>query len=189
MTEIIEKSGGHRVRLEVQQDSESSNPRTNQDCNLTNVITPKDQRYIDVDADGGPLQDGWDRFTADYASKDRVVEVFTRWARIFHGTTVVEDRPHDGSWSLWYITPEKLAETTWPAEKAIEAEIKEYRMWAEGEVYGCIIEKAVGWSRLDKKVDIRVTWEEVDSCWGLVGREYAESFAREEFGPYREGAA
>lgn len=183
MTDVLETAGKYRVRVEVQQDSESSNPRTEQD-NLTNVITPTQQRYIDVDKDGGPLQYGWDYFSTRADSE----KLFIRWARMVHGITVVEDRPHDGAWSFWYITPEKLAETTWPAEKAIEAEIREYRMWAEGEVYGFIIEKSTHWVSEDHGGAEMDTWEHEDSCWGYIGRENVEDAAREVFAPYAEEA-
>lgn len=187
MTEILEKAGEYRVRLEIQQDAQECNPRTNQDCNLANVITPKGQRYIDVDKDGGPLAEGWERIESRYVD---AVPVFTRWAKIYHGATVVEDRPHDGAWSLWYVMPEKIAEAQTPVapEEIIAGEVKEYRAWAEGEVYGYVIEKAVGWSRLDKKVDILVTWETEEDCWGYIGREYAEESAREAFEPYQKEA-
>ena len=190
--DILETAGRYRVRLEVQEDSESSNPRTEQDCNLTNVITPKGQRYIPVDKDGGPLEEGWKRIEDGYMD---AVPVFTRWARIFHGVTVVEDRPYDGAWSLWYVMPEKLAETTWTAEKVIESEIDEYRKWKDGEVYGFIVEKNV--TRIPKDVedtedpdldDETTEWEHVDSCWGHIGRECAEEAAREAFAPYAEEA-
>lgn len=190
--DILETAGRYRVRLEVQKDSESANPRTGQDCNLANMITPKGQRYIDVDEDGGPLEEGWKRIEDGYVD---AVPVFARWARIFHGVTVVEDRPHDGAWSLWYAMPERLAETTWTAERVIESEIREYRRWAEGEVYGHIVEKDVtriprdAKDRDDPELDDETReWEHVDSCWGYIGREYAEDAAREAFAPYAKEA-
>lgn len=182
MSDVVETAGKYRVRAELMQDSAEFNPRTNQDCNLTNVITPKGQRYINVDEDGGPLADGWDRV----AGRDDAVEVFTRWARIFHGVTVVEDRAHDHAWALWYITPKNLAETTLTAEKVIEAEIEEYRKWADGEVYGWVVEKDV--TRVPKDPedvedpdidDESRSWEHVDSCWGYLGRDDVEDAARE----------
>jgi hypothetical protein len=192
MTDVLETAGRYRVRLEVQQDSVDSNPRTNQDCNLTNVITPTGQRYIDVDGDGGPLSDGWDRV----AGRDDAVEVFTRWAKVFHGAVVVEDRPHDGAWSLWYMTPKNQAEIVTPVEEAIRLEIEEYRLWAAGEVFGHVIEKSVTRiprdpeDREDSELDDETqAWEHVDSCWGYIGREYAEEAAREAFAPYVEEAA
>lgn len=194
MTEmdVLETAGRYRVRLVVQQDSQDCNPRTEQDCNLTNVITPKGQRYIDVDKDGGPLAEGWERIEDRYVD---AVPVFTRWARIFHGATVVEHRPHDGAWSLWYVMPEKLAETALSAAQLIEVEQNEYQRWAEGEVYGHIVEKDVtriprdAEDRDDPELDDETReWEHVDSCWGYIGREYAEEAAREAFEPYAEEA-
>lgn len=190
--DILETAGRYRVRLEIQQESESANPRTDQDCNLTNVITPKGQRYIDVDENGGPLADGWERIEDRYVD---AVPVFTRWAKLFHGATVIEDRPHDGAWSLWYLMPDKAAETPWEPKRVIELEIDQYRKWAEGEVYGFIIEKDVtriprdAEDREDPDLDDETReWEHVDSCWGHIGREYAEEAAREAFAPYAKEA-
>lgn len=181
MNEIIETSGNgmYRVRLEV--DRDPSNPRTDQDCNLANVITPKGQRFIDVDKDGGPLQDEWDRLF-DFYDKDKAIRVFTRWARTFHGTTIAEKRPNDGAWSLWYVMPDNLSETTATAQEVIETEFGEYRAWAEGDVYGVIVEKSVEWASEDG--DEATAWETVDACWGCIGHECARSTARETFAPY-----
>jgi hypothetical protein len=186
MTEILETAGRYRLTLEVQQDSASSNPRTEQDCNLANVITLGNQRrYIKIDEDGGPLAYGWYHF----AARGKGVELFIRWARMMHGVTAVEENPHDGAHSIWYVTPERLAETTWTAEKVIEAEVREYQLWASGEVYGHVIEKSVHWVSQDHNDAETDTWEHEDSCWGYIGREYAEEAAREAFAPYKEEAA
>jgi hypothetical protein len=188
MTEILETSadGKYRLRLEIQQDSASSNPRTEQDCNLANVITLGNQRrYVKIDEDCGPLAYGWYHF----AGRDAGIDLFIRWARIMHGVVAVEENPHDGARSIWYVMPDKLAETTWTAEKVIESEIREYRMWASGEVYGHIIEKAVRWQRCGTTEDESMTtWEHEDSCWGYIGREYAEEAAREAFTLYTDDA-
>lgn len=194
MTEmdVLETAGKYRLRLVIQEDSESFNPRLERDCNLTNVITLRDQDYIDVDETGGPLQDAWDHFSYNRTDGE-AVKLFTRYAR-YRGVTVIEDRPHNGAWALWYVMPGKLAETTWTAEKVIESEQAEYRRWAEGEVYGHIVEKDVtriprdAEDRNDPELDGETReWEEVDSCWGYIGREYAEEAAREAFASYAEG--
>lgn len=181
MTEIIETTanGKHRVRLVI--DQEPVNPRRDYD-HLTHVITPKGQRYIDVDESGGPLQDGWDH----YADRDDAAELFIRWARTFCGATVVEHRSHDGAWSLWYMTPEQKKEIGTSPEEFIRGEIQEYQRWAEGDVWGYVIEEAATWQRTETTADeTMVTWEEVESSWSLIGREYAEEEARREFAPYR----
>lgn len=178
--EIIETSadGKYRAGLAIHGDAE--NPRRDYE-HIVHVITPKGQRYIDVDPTGGPLQDGWNRVTG----REDAVEVFARWARIFHGAVVVEDRPNDGAWALWYMTPAQIAEIGNTPEEAIRIEIDEYRSWAEGDVWGYVVEKYITWIAQEGDIeageDIPVshsTWEEVESCWGLIGRDYAEEEAR-----------
>lgn len=187
MGDVVETAGRYRVRLEVQEDNASANPRTDQDCNLANVITLKGQRFINIDENGGPLAHGWDHF----ADRENGAHLFIRWARIFHGVVAVEENPYDGARAIWYVMPDKLAETTWTAERVIEAEVREYWLWANGEVYGHVIEKSVtriprdAEDRDDPGLDDETTeWEHVESCWGYVGREYAEEAAREAFAPY-----
>lgn len=190
MNEVIETHSRYRVRLEIMEDSTDCNPRTNQGCNLTNVITPSQRSYIDVDKDGGPLQYGWDHFSTLEGGE----EMFIRWARIFHDATVIEDRPHDGAWSFWYVMPDKAAESTWTPEKIIEAEIAEYQAWASGDVYAYVIERSVTWVPKAGQVfaddeeipEELITWEFVDACSGLIGHEYAEEAAREAFDEYKE---
>lgn len=188
--DILEKAGEYRLVLK--QDTDASSPREDQDCNLANVITHKGQRCLDVDEDGGPLEEGWRRIESRYVN---AVPVFARWARTFHGATVIEQWPYGGARSIWYVMPEKLAETTVPAEKIIEEEVEEYRKWVDGEVYGYVIEKNVtripkdAEDREDPDLDDETTeWEHVESCWGHIGREYAEEAAREAFAPYVEEA-
>jgi hypothetical protein len=183
--EILETAGKFRVRLEV--DTDPQNPRQEFD-HLANVITLKGQRYIDVDKNGGPLQYGWDYF----ADRENGVDLFIRWARMVHGVVAIEDNPIEGARSIWYLMPDKAAESTWEPQKVIESEIREYRSWAEGEVYGYIIERSVTWVPKDEpegEVEMS-TWEEVDegSCWGFIGYDYAKEAALEAFEPYKAEA-
>lgn len=190
--EVIETSGNGKYRVRLETDQCPSNPRTDRDCNLANVITPKGQGYINVDEDGGPLQDGWDQFFEARESNDEAVKLFIGWARAFHDITVIEQRPHNGAWSLWYVTPEKLEEATATAEEVIETEFGEYRSWAENDVYGVIVEKRIvlvprddeDWDDPDLNLDETDTWATVESFWGYVGHEYATSAAKETFEPY-----
>lgn len=185
--EILETAGKYRVRLEIDQDSGRFNPRKDYD-HLANVITLKGQNYIDVDENGGPLQYGWDYF----AGRDNDVELFIRWARMVHGAVAIEENPVEGARSIWYLMPEKAAESTWEPEKVINSEIEEYRAWAEGEVYGYIIERSVTWvPKEDPNGEVEMeTWEEVEegSCWGFVGYDYAKEAALEAFEPYKAEA-
>jgi hypothetical protein len=187
VTEIIETSDDGRYRLRLEPDTDAENPRTMYD-HLTHVITLPDNHYTDVDKDGGPLEDGWHRIK----HRDDAVEIFTRWAHIFHGAVTIEDRMHHGPGTIWYLMPEGIAEVTDPKEY-IRGDIAEYRAWAQGEVYGHIVEKAVTWKPVtDEHEDVivgeRTTWEEVTdgSCWGLITYEWAAREARDQFTSYME---
>ena len=179
MTEdVIATSTDGTLRLRLMQDPDPVNPRRDYD-HLANVITPAGQNYIDVDTDGGPLQSAWDHFSG----RDNAVELLTRYAR-YHGVTVVEDRPHDGAWSLWYVMPDKAAESTATPEELIRSEINEYRSWVGGDVWAYVIQRAVAWKRVDGTGDELTTWEIVDSCGGFYGHAYAKKAAEEEFAGY-----
>lgn len=190
MNEILETHGRYRVRLEIEQDSYGYNPRTWDDTPLANVITPRGQQYIDIDEDGGPLQYGWDHFS----QFENGSELFVRWAKIFHGATVIEDRPHDGAWAFWYLMPDKAAETTWSPEKLINFEIQRYRDWAQGEVYSYVIERSVRWVPEEGQEfdddeptpEPMITWETADSCSGFIGYDEAKEAALEAFADYKE---
>jgi hypothetical protein len=176
--EILETAGRYRLRLSM--DTEPANPRRDYD-HISRVITVENEKYADIDENGGPLQYGWDYFS-DHENGD---DLFIRWARMAHGAVVVQDSPHDGARSFWYLMPDGLKEVTDPLE-FLAAEIREYRAWAEGDVWGHIIEKSVRWQRCETAEDeSMITWEEVESCWGYIGREYAEREARESFVPYK----
>ena len=49
--------------------------------------------------------------------------------------------------------------------EVLKAEVETYGQWANGEVYGFIVKDTEG--------------EEVDSCWGIIGREYVREAATE----------
>jgi hypothetical protein len=197
MNEIIEAHGRYRVYLKMEPDSYDFNPRTWDDTPLANVITPTQQRYIDIDEDGGPLQYGWDYYSTralDCIRRTGAEDLFVRWAKIFHGVTVIEDRPYDGAWAFWYLMPDKAAETTWSPEKLINFEIKRYRDWAQGEVYAYVIERSVKWvpeegqefDDDESTPETMITWETADSCGGYIGYDEAEKAALEAFADYKE---
>lgn len=180
MAEILETAGQFRVRLRVDQDSGSCNPREDYD-HVAYAVTVPHSHYADV-AEAGPLVDGWDRIK----HRSDAVDLFTRWARIFHGAVVQYHTPERGPNSVWYILPEQIKEIGGTPEEALRVEIQEYQDWAEGNVYGYIIEKAVEWKRTDGEDETRTTWEEEESCWGLIGYDWAVQAAKEEFAPYKK---
>lgn len=182
----IATSDDKRYRVRLAHDDAQANPRTEYDTNLTYALTVPHSRYEDV-AQPGPLVDEWNRIK----DRDDAMDLFERWAKIFHGATTERYTPAQGANSVWYILPEQAKEIgpEISPEQVLEDEIKEYQAWAEGDVYGYIIEKAVDWKRSDGKDDSGMTtWEEVDegSCWQLIGYEYAEEEAKREFKAFLE---
>lgn len=129
-----------------------------------------------------------------YRRRERSYELVKRWAFAFHGMHVEYDREHGGFWfvagadaktaatpvddysrALFYDNWPEL--TLWSAEhramqeKVIEQEQETYRQWAEGEVYGVILERSETWCRIlsdgtADRLDTRNEWDEVDSLWG-----------------------
>jgi hypothetical protein len=177
MSDVLKTSGQYRVRLE--QDSDPVNPREDYD-HVTYVVTVPDSHYVDV-AGPGPLSDRWDHIK----HRSDAVDLFTRWARISHSAVVEHHTPNNGPVSVWYMLPEGIAEVTNPLEY-LRGDVQEYQNWADGEVYGYIIEKSVEWERADGEDETRTTWEEVEdgSCWGLIGFDYAAQAAEEALSPY-----
>ncbi|UZJ23694.1 hypothetical protein RHODO2019_10790 [Rhodococcus antarcticus] len=91
--------------------------------------------------------------------------------------------PHrSGPDLLWVEDDARLAEVTqYPTTLAerdayLVAVAGEYRSWAEGDVYGIVVEHATTW---DDDVDEPSDYVEVESCWGFIGLPYALVEARD----------
>lgn len=65
-----------------------------------------------------------------------------------------------------------------------ENNLVEWEAWANGDVWYYTIEKLVHWTSDDSDVSDRDTWEEVSSCAGFYGEEYAAQSAREELAAF-----
>jgi hypothetical protein len=127
----------------------------------------------------GPIENagrsGWDSYTAGYAYVTR--EAWDETGRSDDPTApYVTDERDDAS------MVRTLAGLT-NAEAMIEYEVREFGQWANGEVYGYVVERA-HCDAADCPHD-----EEVESCWGFIGdsdyamsegKEVAASFARHE---------
>jgi hypothetical protein len=128
-----------------------------------------------------------------------------RWARAFHGLRIVFDAEHGGYWfvagadeatrqtpinaasrALFYDNwPELVPGTPEHIDKQLEVIAQEQetsRQWAEGEVYGVILDRLVEWVRPDTGAS-REEWDEVESIWGCyLDKDYtAEVVAGEYF--------
>ncbi|AWY07632.1 hypothetical protein SEA_YOSIF_68 [Streptomyces phage Yosif] len=178
MSDYIETIESGDLRVRIVQDTTDVNPREDYD-HIVNVITADTHlgHYLEVDADGGPLQEAWDRI----AWRPDAIDVFIRYAEIYHGATVIER--HDGPRTLWYITAAELEEHGIAPEHAlnvVEGEIREYRDWAEGDVFGLVVEKNIALKPVDETDDrIFMTWDELESVWGVIGWDWAVEYAKE----------
>lgn len=170
--EILQVSDDGLSRVRLVQDTDATNPQAEYD-HLGHVLTVPHPRFTKISEEGGPLEDGWDRLDDHH----KQVEIFIRWARIFHGAVVLHDTPNEGPSAIWYMLPAQFGEVEDPA-KCLESERDEYREWASGEVYGYVIESPVTYVEVGGDRSIN-QWEEAEdgSLWGLIGFEYARDTA------------
>lgn len=182
-TEILDQTENLRVRLVY--DMNAQNPRDEFD-HVANVVTLPNARHTDVDKEGGPLAYGW-RYLLDRYYLTEAAETFERWARIFHGAVTMYDSSHDGAACVWYLTGEVIErEGIADPMACLKAERDEYRAWAEGDVWGYVIERRVTWTLMDADDEMH-TWEHEESCFGFYGLEYAEESASEAFKAVKMG--
>lgn len=197
MSDTIELTETSRLRIEYDTDAEC--PRGDWDM-LTGFVKIQgrgDSRLMDVPA---VHPDVYRLAEAHERMYENVEENVPRYAQIFHDTHVEYDSEHGG---YWFVDPQQMREN-WPgpdypegrtkAEQealVIEQEQETYRQWADGEVYGVILERKVVWGRLSEdggtllqgEGTTRETWEEAGSLWGCyLDDEYTpQEVAKESF--------
>lgn len=123
------------------------------------------------------------------------IALFTQYVRVFHGGDVKVIRS-ETSREYGYLAygTRKLAEG-WghtDPEKidkyAREVETEEWQAYLDGEVYGVVTEQSIvvetitygGLTGDEIRYEIDPSWDEIESCWGYYGQEYAVEAAREE---------
>lgn len=181
---IVAMSDDKQFRVRLWVDEGYPNPREESLEDLTvYAVTVPDRHYADV-AGAGPLAEAWERVKT---WSPHGVELFSRYARIFHGAVTMHDAPHDGPEVIWYMLPGGMAGVSDPMTY-MKGWRDEYRAWASGEVFSYVIEEAVDWVRGDGQDGSKSTWEPVDddegSAWGLIGYEFAEEEAKREFSAF-----
>lgn len=186
--ETIETIEGTDVRARIVVDPSPINPRKlGLDKAYALTIDTHLGRYIEVDEDGGPLANAWSRISW---RKD-AVEIFERYARIYHDATTFFDHTSDGPVVIWYVLGAEVPglELLSAPRFYLRFEAEQYRRWAAGEVYGVITEKPVSWSPVDPEDERTATvWEETNSQWGINGYDLAR-WEAEQAAPYREDVA
>ncbi|MFJ9827728.1 hypothetical protein ACIRSU_25695 [Streptomyces sp. NPDC101160] len=178
MTDVLSTTDDGRFRVRLVLDEHPENPRNDETLVHALTIDTHLGQYHPVDTDGGPLAWAWDRLKWN---RRNGVDIFTRYVSIMHGGTVIESAPDCGPRSLWYVTGEEALAIDGGllTEGYVEAEMQEYEAWAEGDVWGFVVEKRVDWTRDDDPDESMQTWEEVDSCFGFYGGLFARAQARD----------
>jgi hypothetical protein len=200
--DIIEERDGYRVRLEY-----DDSPEQPYDDGATPIFTIERSGY-------GEHVEAFNRQAEPYV--DAVSEMMSRFgleelerfARIFYGAVKFESWYSEGI-SGYYVA---FDTEEWRAEVGVTPEIlkdggyylTEVRAWAEGDVYGYIVEKNVNYKKVYDDPEMEdedgEEWVEVAeqgttgkrdaegniiyfsmpvSVWGHYGREWAEQAARE----------
>jgi len=200
----IEVTQNYRLRIE--RDEDAVNPRLDRDgiCTSYFVLPSYDWRKMEPGQtwEGGVVNNHNSLSEAIryfFGATDRhahwhngralrpfdATTAFARWGRIFHGWdlgVVVSDG------ILWYSDPE-LCER-WGATMGVETtrgEVEEYELWADGEVYGYVLEEAtVVTTTTVRKSDGKPVshgmyedWRVIESVWGFYGQDEAEREGRE----------
>ena len=193
VTPVTTTKGTFRVRLEQDQDAES--PRSYD--NLGTMVLAHRRYSLPREGDltseiDDAFERGGYRLASRYLTATKQALVVLPVYGYDHGQLVLQAGDPQGQFSdpwdsglagLIYITPEAVKEnwTETPdadhLTAALKAEVEEYNSWATGDVYGYIVEKLV--PECDH-CGCEERWEETDdSCWGLIGYEYAQEAARE----------
>ena len=179
----------------------------------TNMWTGN-EAYDDVMRDGKDRVNAVNHFEESEYVTD-TSEAFKRYMRIFHGIEVfdvtVVNGYRDTSNALAWVEPSERERVglvdsderygDCPAcldgephvyldRDIVGMELAEHNRWAEGDCWGYVVQELVEWVRIEDRDELgaqtRETWERVDSCWGLIGHEYAEQEARDALASYGE---
>jgi len=183
--EVHTAHGIYRVRLEQDE--------ITRDCFADDGPRSYDGKVAVICADAGDSRASTQPWESDLIDTDMLDEhafdVIARWLRIFHDATVVLPLHASNDWvgtaltvidhgrpvragtyaGIAFDTPKTRAElgenaTTAQVEGSIRIELEQYTLWSTGEVYGFIVE------RVDEDGNVL---DNLDSCWGHIGNEWA----------------
>jgi hypothetical protein len=200
--DVIETSDDEQYRVVLVRDVDCEQPMTSGDWWTASVLTSTYTSRLGATMEA--MYDPEDRFSAweHFADSTNPAtpeadEAFKRYMRIFHDIEVFDVSVHNGyrdvSNALAWLEPSERERInlpeTYPAKDVLDTEISEHNRWADGECYGYIVQKRVTWTADSPEFEDRDEWENTgDSCWGLIGREYAEQEATEALATYGRSA-
>lgn len=191
MSETLETTEDGRFRVVLEQDTDSGVPEGGSAGHVyrceRGTVDLLGTDY-DTDREAGSIRhamvDALSRFGRDW-------DLVTRYLRMWHDVVALDYLSRDYGEIVGIVTRD-LAESWGCDVDTVTPELTEWEAWADGDVYGYVIEERVALSghtstgrgyRLEREC-----WETVDyddsALWGLYGREYAEEAAREAWGHF-----
>lgn len=194
--DIVKENDNYRARLEYDDSGEKP-----YDEGAVPILS-REFRYSKWEA----VNDQADEYTGllNALEEQFEPEVIERFIRIFLGAYSVMWDSSDNCKYLAFDTAawrEKVGlSDEWLDAHKMECEtlaagsLTEIISWANGDVYGWVVERKLATYTTYKDPTtgetVRETesedWEQVDSCWGFFGREYAEEAAEEAFDSFTE---
>lgn len=181
-SEIVETSADGKFRAKITVDEDAQEPYDDGAVPILRID------YIGygyrAEAFNRQAEDYVDAFNSLMEYHD--MEVFERYLRIFHGTTVYREYNTRMTREYGYIG---FDTAVWRESMGVDPErfkgeniLSEVEAWASGDVWGIAVEKLVTWSTEEEDYDDFDQWEEVDdtAVWGFYGQEWAEQEARAE---------
>lgn len=140
------------------------------------------QRYRATEDHADEIRDAWGHFGD--------LELVGRYLKMFHDIVGFDWIDLGGRTFINVVTPADLE--TWGYADletyrrdtgracATYGNLVEWEAWAEGEVYGYMVQRVVTWTPDTDQLEPRDEWEDTDdACFGFYGYDYAEEMARE----------
>lgn len=202
--DVLETTEDGRHRVILMQDEDCSSP-IDTDAWLTSLIVLGWDRGGDYYGAGEVIHDPKNRaetlrhFVTRYwgSEKDAGIEMFKRYMRLMQGIEVREVNLVRGyraeDTALAWVEPSEVERQgggyTAGIDAGIDIEVGEYNRWAEGDCWGYQVQELGVEERVFYPADTSKevtrskgveTWRDTDeSCWGFIGREYAEQEAHD----------
>jgi hypothetical protein len=159
-----------RLTLRIEQDADAESPR---EFDNLGIMVCFHNRYNLGDKTDlkSSMFDGWEELAKHLQEEEEATHILPLYLYDHSGITMSTGpfscRWDSGQVGFIYTTAKRIAEmgvAEENIEQQLEAEVKVYDQYLQGDVWGYIIEDEDG--------------EQLDSCWGFYGREDAESEAR-----------